>query len=105
MLHGVPNPKRAHNSCVGHGRERAKRNKSTDAQMSANDLGRAHPQEDRSREKTYALQQTVVRHYDKVCLEQFLRDGEKLVQNRVTKCAFGGGCLHCLDAGDCIDLV
>src|SRR5438094_10285599 len=70
-----------------------------------NNLRRADPQKDRSREQTDALQNAVVRHHYKGRLEKFLRDGEKLVQHGVTEGTLGGCRFHYLDSLDDIDMM
>src|SRR5947207_13527931 len=86
-LHGVPNSEHFQNSRVRQCCQGAKCNESANAQMSVNDLRCAHPQKNGSGEEPYALEDTVPRHYDKGRLKYFFRDGKKLIQHRVAKCA------------------
>src|SRR4029077_6549101 len=104
-LHVVPNPERSQNPCICHCSERAKRNKTTDTQVAVNDLDGADPQENRSRQETYSLQDAAQRHHDERRFEKFLRDREKLVENSVTKRALGSCRFYSLDPFDRIDLM
>ena len=70
-----------------------------------NDLDGADPQENRSRQETYSLQDAVPRHHDERRLEKFLRDREKLVEHSVTKRALGSCRFYSLDPFDRIDLM